>query len=372
MAIKSHITDSATKLTAQVIKKDACECQALAVATIPFREFENDLKFFTNDTYGVNMNISVSFGNTPEEIYNADDTLWTATDIVGGGKTTFISPDQNHTSGGTNSLKVDKAPVDDVYQLAKGSDIVMSVYTALSMWIYVDKDWLVGDSVLLYGWDTDTNTQVGTIVDLSNYFSFSSYGTWHKIIIPLTDMGVEVSITLDALRVKQGTPDGKAPKYYLDDIQFEQEGTPIKYTVKADKGTWLYVEEFTISLANDITGTLADATMPYLPYDSLLGVSLISGLQYKRKQNGVITFSTSLLNLLDFLQLAGTEISSYGSDGKNTWVTAKAKFNEPLLLKFEDEDELYFTISDDLSGLLRLRVTAGCRKEIRTDLNKLY
>jgi len=129
---------------------------------------------------------------------------------------------------------------------------------------------------------------------------------------------LSASTTLDALRVRQLAGEGKAPKYYLDDIQLEQTGDPIKYSIKADKGTWLYVEEFTISIADDIPGTLADGTMPYFSYNSLMGVALISGLNYQRKVDGKIVFSANILTLMDFLQLSGTEVSAYGSDGNNS------------------------------------------------------
>ena len=35
------------------------------------------------------------------------------------------------------------------------------------------------------------------------------------------------------------------------------------------------------------------------------------------------------------------------------------------IVRFQDEDELSFTVSDDISGLLRLRVSAGCKVEQR-------
>ena len=65
------------------------------------------------------------------------------------------------------------------------------------------------------------------------------------------------------------------------------------------------------------------------------------------------------------MQLPGTEITATGSDGTNTWVTFKAVHMEPIILKSEEDDELSFTISDDISGLLRFRISAGCKVETR-------
>ena len=375
MSVNAHITDPATKIKAEVVHKDDCDCNALIVATVPLRTFDNELRFFINDDYGSDMNQGTSATGTPLEIYNADDTLWTATNIVGG-KMTAVSADRPHT--GTNSLKVDKMAVDDVYQIANpAGDINMALYTSLTIWANIDKDWKAGDIVDLYGWDTSTGLQIGTEVDLSDYFSYLSYDTWQKINIPLTDMGdLSASTTLDALRVRQVAAEGKAPKYYLDDIQFEEkvadETTAIEFEIKPDTGTWMYVEGFRVIIAGPYSGILdvadatENATMPKLPYNSLLNVAkLDSGISYRRWQDGKIRNSNQLKQLLDLLSFGDSEIAGYGSDGTNTWVTVKIGFSVPILLKPENEDRLTLTVNDDLSSLLVLRVAAGTKVEAR-------
>ena len=365
MAIKSHITDPATGIKAEVV--DGEEKNALVVATRPLKTFENNIVFFTNNLFGADMNVNASTGGTPSKVHDGTDSaLWTATDIVGGGKSTFDSTDQNHTAAGAKSVKVDNAPVNDVFQFDKGSDLDCTAFVGLTMWIYVDKDWKAGDSIEVYGWDTDLNSQIGNAVGLESYFDWSTFDEWHKVSIPLTDFGaLAASTALDALRVKQSAAEGKAPKYYLDDIQFEETGAEVKFVVKADKGTWLHVDEFAVSMADEIPGTLADATMGYLPYNRFLGVTLIVGMNYKRVQNGKILFTQTTQTLMDFMQLPGTSIAGSGSDGTNTWITLRSQHLEPLLLKSEDDDELSFTVLDDLSGLLHLRISAGGRVEKR-------
>jgi len=365
--LNSLITDNSTRKTAEVITNEICDCNTLIVTTVPLREFENESKFFASDTAGIDMNVDAGFSGTPEYIHDGTDNIyWTASNIVGGGKTTFDSLDRNHTIAGALSIKVDNAPVGDVYQLAKGSDMVMSDYIALSLWINVDKDWVDGDIVELYGWDTTANLQVGVAVDLKNYFNYDVYDVWHQLVIPLTDFGdLSASTSLDALRIAQVSAEGKAPKYYVDDIQFEEVGTPIKYTIKASLNTWLYVDSFTISIVGNVDSTLLSGTMPNLAYDSFLGVTMLSGLNYKREEDGVILFSANVLTLMDFLQQPNTRITGSGYDGTNTWATLQVVNAEPLLLKAENEDELSFTVSDDLSSLLHLRISAACRLERR-------
>ena len=364
MAITANITDSGTKLKAQVVQNDTHK--SLVVATEPLKTYINALRFFISDAYGADMNQDAATGGTPELVHNGiDSALWTATDIVGGGKTTFNSTDQAYA--GTHSIKVDNSPVDDVFQLDKGSDLDCTGYVSLTMWIYVDKDWKAGDVIEIYGWDTGTGLQIGDAVDLSDYFTYDSYDVWHKVTIPLTDMGdLSGSTTLDALRVRIVGAEGKSAKFYLDTIQFEETGTPIKFCLKPDKGTWLHVNSFQILMADAFTGTVSDGTMPGIPYNSILGVSkLATGITYRRVTNGVILSSANIQQFLDFMAFSNAQITGSGSDGTNTWVTVNMQFTEPVILKAEDEDEMSLTVNDDLSGLLVLRVGAGSKIETR-------
>ena len=312
------------------------------------------------------MNINPGAAGTPEEVHNGiDDILWTGTDIIGTIKA-FDSGDQNHTSGGSQSVKAEKENANDVYQFAKGSDLDCTGYVALTMWVYVDKDWKDGDSVEISGYDTGTGLQIGDAVALENYFQYGDFDTWHKITIPLTDMGaVSSSTTLDALRVKQASTEGKGPKYYLDDMQFEETGVPIAFTLKPEKGTWLHVKEFTFSFADALASTLLNAGLPNLAYNKFLGETLVSGITYQREQDGETVFSRTILSILDLLQLPYTEITASGSDGTNSFVTIRAEHHIPIILKSEHKDSISWTISEDLSGLLQLRISAGCFVENR-------
>jgi len=360
MVVNSHITDSATKMTAEVVKNDACGCQALAVATVPYRDFDNKLDFFKNDTYGIEMNQNAGFGGTAIKIHDGtDNSYWTAQDVVGT-KTVYNSTDQNHTTAGTKSIKCDNLPVGEIFEIDKGSAQDLTGHIAFTMWVYVDKDWKAGDAVDFYGWlSTGTPAQVGTKVDLSDYFEYTDYDVWHKITIPLVDMGL-TDLTIDTVRIKQEAAEGKAPKFYLDDVQIEETGTPIVFELKPAKGTWLLVKSFQIVCA--ATGTAAE---PNIPYDSLLGTSIANGIDYKRIENEVTTSAFTINKFVDFMGLSNANITGQGGDATNNWVAVNVRFNEAVVLKAEDDDKMTLTINDDLSGLLYLRSSAGAKEEVR-------
>ncbi len=362
--IKAQITDAQNNQSAEIDDGSGCEPKSIVVATRELKTYDNQVKFFSNDTYGIDMNQNAAAGGTPDKVHDGTDTsLWTATDVVGGGKTTFNNAERPRT--GSLAIKVDNSPVNDVYQFAKGSDIDLNNYASITMWIQVDKDWKAGDSISIYAWDTDIGIIVGNEVFLEDYFTWGVFDTYHKITIPLEDMGLDTATTVDAIRVKQVSSEGKAPKYYIDDVQIEETGTPIEFLLLPSVGTWLHVESFTFSMADEFAGTLSDGTMSRIPYDSILGETLSSGLLYQRTHDNELAFSTTIKTVMDIMQLPQTSISGTGSDGTNTWITIHAKHTSPFILKPEHADKLSFYVSDDLTGLLQLRITAGCREEIR-------
>ncbi|KKM00411.1 hypothetical protein LCGC14_1804750, partial [marine sediment metagenome] len=284
-----------------------------------------------------------------------------------GGNFTFNSADVAYAGG--ISVKTDNATINDIMEFDKGSNSNLSNYQAITMWIYVDKDWANGDRIDIYGWDG--TSQVGTRIDLSNYFDWGSLDVWHKITIPLVDMTL-TGETINALRIEIIAKEGKSPKFYIDNFQIEETGTTSlsSFIVKPESGTWLHVKELHYFIAdNNFSTILADATVPLIPYNSFLGLPALStGLLYQRIIDGEVILSATIKQLSDILQNPGTELVDFGSSGQgatNTWLKIKVIFTEPLILKFETNDHLKFIVSDDMSGLDIFRVSVGCKIEER-------
>lgn len=361
--LKTSITDLSNKKTVQVDSTEG-EVRGLVVATRPLKTFEFKTVFLTNDTYGEDINQDASAGGTPEQVHNGiDDVLWTASAIVGV-KYTFNSTDV--AKAGSNSIKTNNPNVNNIMQIAKGSNLTVSGYVSLSMWVYVASDWGVGDSINIYGWDTGTGLQVGTSVNLEDYFNSGVFGVWHKITIPLSDMGL-ISGTIDALRIQNIAKTGaKSPVFYLDVIQFEQTGAPIRYEVKPDIGTWFHVTSIKRVFADVYDGTVTDGTMPGLSYDKILGETLDVGYVYQRIKNGNIDFSVTTQSLSDILHLPNTRLESVIDDGTNVFIAIQTNLETPLILKSEDLDHLRLTIQEDLSGFLLMRIAVSGYEENRS------
>jgi hypothetical protein len=278
------------------------------------------------------------------QTYNIGET-WTGSQIAGN-KVTFNSTDQDN--GGTKSVKVDNPSLNDVWQFAKVTDQALSSYLGITFDIYVDSDWGVLDSVILYGWDVSGAAQVGNSIDIKEYFNEFDFDVWHSVTIPLTDMGLEVA-TITALRMQMAAVGaGKNPKFYIDNLQIEELGSPITYSVIPDAGTKFHVSKIVFQLADTGTGGTAYA------YDQIGAISRLAvGITLTTTSGGETIFSATFRQLSDLL-LPGGVVENHIDDGTDTYISIGVNLNEsaPVVLDSRENDEFTITISDNLSGLL--------------------
>ncbi len=286
---------------------------------------------------------------------------WTFSEPVG---TKWVEDSGDVAHANSKSIKCDNATVGDIMQLANvnAHDVPMGAacvnFPAISMWIYVDKDWKDGDYVSLYA--MQDAAQVGDRVYLEDYFDYSTYKEWQYINIPTTDMGLSGE-SIDAIRFEnEGREGGKSPKFYLDEITLQTSGTPLDFTVEPDAGTWFIIKEFQTTFVDNVSADNADSTMHQLSYDQLLGVTPTTGYIYKRYSGGESNPASEfrITSLMDLLSLPSAVITNTVSDGTDTMITVGNIYPDGMgyTLKSEDLDRLVFTVDDDLSGLYYMRI----------------
>jgi len=289
-------------------------------------------RFFTNDTYGSNINKDATTGGTPDQVHDGiDSSLWTASAISG--SWTFNSATQAH--GGTQSINATATTNNNVAQFAKGSNLTIANYVTLTGWIYIT-GWSTGGSVKeieVIGWDTGTAAAVSSIVNLSDYINTTSFNVWQKFSIPFADFAFTAS-TLDAIRVTtRDQGGGPPPNYFLDDLQFEQTGGAIIYSVGPPPGKIWKITNVSYILADAYAGTVTNGTMPSIPYDGFLGVSTLAiGTIVRRIQLDEVKFSNTTTDLIDYLSTGAPKKVLSGSDGVNTWVRLEAEYPHHILL----------------------------------------
>lgn len=380
MGIENYITDQRNHNVAHVDAPPG-ELQSLIVSTRPLKEYGNLTTFFFNPNLGIDMDVNGSLGGDPsgagistiEDIYNGgDDSFWIPS-AISGVKWIPSSIDQNHTSGGSFSLKYDNGAVGDIFQFTHSTgDINLVNFQSLNFWIYIDQNWGVGDSFSIYGWNNDLSVMIGVKAAIEDYANVLITGTWQKASIPLSIMNLSGQ-TVDSFRIEGETKSGAYPTFYIDDIELEGilEGGealgPQVFTVQPPQEQWWHVQELNISIAAPITlasNTLPNGTVPYLDYTKFLGLDLEIPFTYQRTSSERIVFSTQVATIGDLLSFPNAIVNLYG-DESTTFLQCKIKNNAPTILKGENDDLLRIIISEDISLLDRARVSIGGRREYR-------
>jgi len=320
---------------------------------------------------GVDWTAATSNAATATSLASALNGLADVTASASGAVVTLVSTSIDITTFSTNaaggdqtctaqSVKVDNSAVDDVAQFSKGSDVTMADYSAVTFHIYVDKDWAAGDSISLFGWDSDLNVQVGDAVLLEDYFTFSNFDVWQSVVILLTDFDIASVTTVDSFRLKTISKQGKSPKFYMDKIQLEAAGgaDPATFEVFIDNSAKFHIAEVDIIIADALDSTEA-AGMPVLSYDAILGVSeLANGLVFKWDRDGETFLQGTMKNLGDMLAIGGGVLDTAWSDGTSTFLKIRWVFYTPLVLRGQHGDHLTIQLNDDMSGLTKFTASA--------------
>ena len=282
---------------------------------------------------------------------------WTFSEPIG---TKWVENSTDQFHAGTKSLKCDNPAVGDIMQLinVNGTNIDLANFAAITMWIYVDKDWFAGHSFSIYA--HVGGALAGNVVYLEDYFDYDMYDQWHYINIPLADMGL-TALEIDALRIEFVAKPGNKVKFYLDEITLQASGTPVDYEVIPDKGTWFHIKAFQTTFVDAVTADNADSTMLQLSYNKILDMTPTEGYIYKRYSDGNTDpiYEVRITNLMDLLSLPYSSITNAISDGTNTLITITNEYpaGVDFVLKSEDLDKIVYSVEDDFSSLLFFRIS---------------
>ena len=358
MGINTYIKDPGNGISANVEEREGKN--RFHVLTEPAKYYIRKGLFFLNPEFGSNLNINASLTSSTLNIYDGgDNTYWTPMAISG--TWDFQSTTYAHT--GTYSVDATKTKNDDTAEFYNDT-FVNILYSSLVGWIYITT-WGSDDEVLIYGWNTNTDTLVGTRVNIGNYVNTDNTNTWLEFVIPIDDLDL-YGRDINAVRVTTINTTGNAPNYYLDDIAFQGDdgGGPYRYSIEPKINTWLHVYGIGITLVNQFDSTITDSTLRNIPYDSLLGRNLANGILYQRQERGEIQFSYNFKKLIEIISQPNGHIVDSGFDGTYSWLKIELRFDEsPLMLRCEYQDFLSITISEDFSPFEFFKVSADCKEE---------
>lgn len=313
----------------------------LTVLSHDFIQTEPATIFFTNDTVGIAMNQNVTFSGTPELIFDGGSggTEWAGTANAGTwnfadtGKTTITSANNN-----------DSATFDDA------GTIDMSGHTAITGKVDLDTYNPLQNNILIqFGL---AGALLGNSVNLNDFIDTGNFSE-QSFVIPKGDLGID-SLTIDEMTITITRIGGAKPTIKFDDFQIEQIGTPLIFSLNVSSGDKFHIEELIFAYADVLDAQAnADASMPNLSYDKILGLNaLTNGFTISRTKGGKTLFSASIKTLGAQIS-AGAKADEPWSDGTNTFVVLRAVFKKPLILTGDPDDTLTIQINDNMSGLLQ-------------------
>ena len=323
----------------------------LVALTQPFIQTEPSTKFFINSDFGNAMNQNVTFGGTPELIFDGTDTgAWTSAlvsgiwDFADGGKVTI-----------TTAENLDNAIWDDT------GTIDMATHTALTGKVDLDIYSDVNNAIILQFGLAGVN--VGNAVNLDDFIDTGDF-TEQSFAISKDSFGIS-SQTVDDMDITIIRLGGSKPTIKFDDFQIEETGSPEIFSVDIDSGESLHITELVFSyvdaLVSEKTGLSGDTeafTNDFLSYDAILGVSALSnGFVITRSKGGEPLFNATVRTLGNHIS-AGAIIGELFTDNANTFITLRVLFQQPLILTGKPDDTLTITINDNMSGLLQFTAAA--------------
>jgi len=333
------------------------------VLTEPFRDLQATGLPALNPTYGIEMAIAL-----PTDTGTPDVTMFTETDtgdwvfsqISGTGASVSTTRPQTDS----NSIEWAPANLGDVIQLNNGADLDSSLYTNISFGINVDRRWGVGDDCQFYCVDTGTGLDVGSRVNLSDYFDPATVDTWSGVVVPFTDLAT-AGATFNAVRWEITPQSGAAPEFFIDDVNLKAGGEPQVFRLEAAKGERIYLHGVRISMMDDIAATQLNGTVIGLKPRDFMGVSrLANGILVRRRRNGETLFVATMHDIKDLVTNTGAEVRNAFGDTGQTLITFEAAFTDPVLIEGPpDDNHLDFILQDDLNGLTSLTFWAKASTE---------
>jgi len=294
----------------------------------------------TNPLFGTALNQDGSFSGTPDQVHNGiDDVLWTGTE-PSGNKVTFSSADR--AFAGSFSVKIDNPSAGDIWQFGKGSNLTIANYSAITLKINIDRDWGIGDSVSLYGYDTGGAVIVGVKVLIENYIDITTFDAWQPVTIPFSDLGL--SGTIDAFRMEQESKTGRAATWYLDNFQVEETSAAINFRYSPNGDTVFHITKAQVFVVVD--GVSENALQAYDKFYSL--PALANGIGATIQAGGNIVVNTAENDLQDAIQQPQVTVQT-GGDGTNSWM--KVFSDIEFALDGRKRDFIEYRVQDDLTGL---------------------
>lgn len=326
------------------------------------REYPSVVRFFSNATNGIDMNVACSFGGTPHKIHNGtDSTEWTAT-VESGSSNRFDFDSTDQANSGTKSIDATNSNNGNVALFSKPSGTIdPSSYVAITGYIYIESWSTSGTAKRVDIQLRNNGTNLGNSVDLGAYVANQVFDVWQKFCIPFEHLGITTELfdEMTLTTIDEGV--GSAPNYYVDDIQIEETGTPIVFSLTPPENKLYTVWAIKFSFVAPWTAMTSDGSKPKIVYNKFMDLSaLTNGLLIQDHRVEGIRFSSTVKQNSELFSLPVAEWRVIGYDETDAVVEVLFNFegHTPVILDDAAGDYNSITILDDLSSLKHFRASA--------------
>ena len=315
--------------------------------THPVEKRQFDVRFFTNDDFGADLNVAATAPTTTTVVHNGGDTVAFSATNVSGNNYIFNSTDQART--GTASIDASGTRNGDIASFTN-STLNIADYDSLDGYVYItswptngNKDF----TIQLYSGGAPT----GISVNLSVYVDENNQDVWQLFSIPMPDFQ-SIDITFDEIRITTvDAGQGNAPSIYLDDIELVAAGQSrnIVYSVCPQPGELMEVRKIK---------WIAAVTKLKVEYDEFFGIPQLSNgftLAFKRK--GIVTSQFFAKDFYDMLQFPNVHLETWEGQTETIYQLTMDIPEEQSVLIGQLDQCMELTVRDDLSSLIRFRAS---------------
>ena len=313
----------------------------------PIEKRQLDVRFFTNDTFGADLNVTATTPTTTTIVHNGGDTVAFSATNVSGNNYVFNSTTVAHT--GTASIDASGTRNGDIASFTN-STLNVASYDSLDGYIYItswptngNKDF----TLQLY----DGGAPIGIAVNLSNYVDENNQDVWQLFSIPMVDFQ-SLNVTFDEIRITTvDAGQGNAPSIYLDDLELVAAGQSrsVVYSVCPEPGELMEVRKIK---------WIAAVTKLKVEYDEFFGIPQLSnGFTLSFKTKGQITSQFFAKDFYDMLQFPNVHLETWEGQTETIYQLTMEIPEEQSVLIGQLEQCMELTVRDDLSSLIRFRAS---------------
>ncbi len=301
-----------------------------------------------NPIHAERMDQDAGFGGTPIPIHDGGDTsAWTPTANAGA----WNFADAGRISI-TNANDGDQA----IFEEPTATPVDMTNYAAITGIVNVTS-YAVGSQEVRV-WLTIGGVIVGNNRFLESYVNMNITGVDMQFSIPKEDFGVTTQ-SIDGFVIDIERAGGAAPTLIFDDIQIEETGGELVYTLPLPPNSTFYTETFRIIMAATFDASVVNGTMTGLNHKDFFSLGpLNNGIDIRIAQEDFPAVAFIARNLGE-LFLIGLEVPVSISDGTETYVVLEAKAD--FVLDSTESNRMMVTINDQLGSMDRLSMFVdGC------------